>query len=93
MRNGKEITSAAINLIRGLIFAAVIGVAGIAATQIALVSRVETTEAVQKKNQPIIDSVDVMQKSIEDLEKDFEKLNTKIDAQHTEVLDAIRAAR
>jgi len=93
MPEGKELTSAALTIIRTLLVVAILGVAGMAFTQVALVNRVETTEEVQKKNQPIIDSVDVMQKSVEDLEKDFENLNTKIDTQHTEVLRAIRAAK
>ena len=93
MANGKEITSTAWGIIRALVIAAVLGAATVAATQIALVNRVETAEKVQEKNQPAIDSIDVLKAAVVDLEKDFEKLDAKMDDQHKEVLDAIRGAR
>jgi hypothetical protein len=93
MSNGKEISAIALNIIRGLVIAAILGVAAMAGTQLVLSNRVATAEEIQKKNQPVIDSVDVIKAAVVNLEKDIEKLDKKIDAQHKEVMAAIRASR
>lgn len=93
MPNGKEITSFALNTLRVLLVAGILGLVGMAGTQLVLSNRIEAAEDTQKENQPIIDSVDVLKAAVEDIEEDIEKIDKKIDRQHKETLDAIKEIR
>jgi len=91
--NGKEITAFALNTLRGLTIAAVLGMLGVAGTQRVIANQVTTNKETLERNQPVIDSVDVLKAAVADLEKDLEKLDKKMDNQHNAVIDAIKDIR
>jgi len=91
--NGKEITAFALNIVRGLTITAVLGMITVAATQRVIANQVENNKKVLEKNQPVVDSVDVIRASVIDLEGDLEKLDRKMDKQHEAVMDAIKEIR
>ena len=70
-----------------------VGGVGLAIAQGITENRVTTLEDTAERNQPVIDSIDVMQFEIKSIRIDVEDLAEKMDAQHAEVMRAIRAAK
>ena len=90
MANGdKAISNAAINAIRVLVVVFIVGGVGLAVAQGLADNRLDTVEHIQDKNQEVIDSVDVMQRDISEIQEDLEDLNTKVDNLPAAVLQAI----
>ncbi len=88
MMNGSDrtVNSVAIKLVILALSAFVVGGVGFGFAQGKLDTRMNTVEETQKTNQPIINSVDVMQGQVERIEDDVKEIRSDIRS----VLDAVR---
>ena len=90
--NGDRVVSGlALGAMKWLAAAFVLGGVGLALAQGVTGSKVETLKDTAERNQPAIDSIDVIDSRVTALEKGVSDINAKLDSNQRELLNAIHA--
>jgi 5-bromo-4-chloroindolyl phosphate hydrolysis protein len=91
------LSSAAVRLIVGLALTAIIGIAGMAFTQVSQGNKIEANENEIERHTPIINSVDVIKRDVAQLAENMKEVREDIKGvrkdmkeDHKEVMDAIK---
>jgi len=90
--NGKDntVSVVVVRIIGTLVTVGIIGGVGLAVNQGKTDDKVVALEEEQKRVKPIVDSVDVMKSDIQRIKVDIRKIETKIEDNQKELLQAIR---